>query len=110
MRTLKRTMATLAPRRLTSLAERADATRRLSQSIADRQKLRAWLQQGGRCKACDVVVALTAAHMDHVQPLVDGGSTDDGNVQVLCRPCHAEKTAAERAARAKRVRLGWAPE
>ena len=105
MRTLKRTMTTLQPRRIPTLAERADKTRRPSQSITDRQKLRVWLKQDARCKSCSVVVALTAADLDHVEPLVDGGTVEDDNTQVLCRPCHRDKTNAEITARAKPRRL-----
>lgn len=105
MHTLKRTMTTLPARRIATLAERADGTRRLSRSIANRQKLRVWLQQGGRCKACGVVVALTDCDLDHVMPLCDGGEVADRNVQVLCRPCHKDKTATEISERAKRGRI-----
>lgn len=106
MRTLKRNLPTLQARRLPTLAERADKARRLSQSIADRQKLRVWLQQGGQCKACGAIVALTEADMDHIVPLVDGGELTDDNVQVLCRvPCHRDKTDAEKTARAKHGRI-----
>lgn len=103
MRTLKRTMATLAPRRIATLAERADKARRPSQSITDRQKLRAWIKQAGRCKCCEIVVALTDADLDHVAPLVSGGGVGDDNVQVLCRPCHRAKTDAEITARARQT-------
>ena len=33
--------------------------------------------------------------LDHVVPLVDGGSHDPSNLQTLCTPCHKRKTAAE---------------
>ena len=98
-------MATLQPRRIPTLAERANGSRRLSRSIVNRQKLRVWLQQDGKCKACGVVVALTETDLDHVQPLVDGGEVVDGNCQALCRPCHRVKTDAETSERAKRGRI-----
>ncbi|MFH8789859.1 HNH endonuclease [Streptomyces roseoverticillatus] len=34
-------------------------------------------------------------NVDHVRPLAMGGEDTDGNVQVLCRPCHGLKTATE---------------
>ncbi|WP_367135082.1 MULTISPECIES: HNH endonuclease [Streptomyces] len=33
--------------------------------------------------------------MDHVRPLALGGTDTDGNVQVLCRECHALKTGTD---------------
>ena len=32
--------------------------------------------------------------LDHIVPLVDGGSHDPSNLQTLCTPCHAKETAA----------------
>ncbi|MGW2167222.1 HNH endonuclease [Streptomyces nondiastaticus] len=34
-------------------------------------------------------------NVDHVRPRARGGTDTDGNVQVLCRPCHGLKTATE---------------
>lgn len=33
--------------------------------------------------------------LDHVVPLIDGGGHELSNLQTLCTPCHARKTAAE---------------
>jgi 5-methylcytosine-specific restriction endonuclease McrA len=40
--------------------------------------------------------------LDHIVPLIDGGSHDDENLQTLCTPCHTRKTAAEARVRATR--------
>lgn len=40
--------------------------------------------------------------LDHIVPLIDGGSHDDENLQTLCTPCHAKKTAAEARGRSAR--------
>jgi len=42
--------------------------------------------------------------LDHVVPLVDGGSHDPSNLQTLCTPCHKRKTAAEAVVRGGRRR------
>ncbi|MCH7868894.1 MAG: HNH endonuclease [Myxococcales bacterium] len=42
--------------------------------------------------------------LDHIVPLIDGGSHDDENLQTLCIPCHTAKTAEEARARAARSR------
>ena len=51
--------------------------------------------------------------VDHIVPLVDGGSHDLDNLQTLCSPCHRAKTAAEateRAAREREAAATQAPE
>lgn len=42
--------------------------------------------------------------LDHIVPLIDGGSHGDENLQTLCTPCHARKTALEARERAVRKR------
>ena len=42
-----------------------------------------------------------ATEVDHIKPLVEGGENDDGNLQSLCRRCHAIKTGRD--AKAKRA-------
>lgn len=39
--------------------------------------------------------------LDHIVPLWKGGSNDPANLQWLCKPCHAEKTAREAAERGR---------
>lgn len=42
--------------------------------------------------------------LDHILPLIDGGSHADENLQTLCTPCHTQKTALEARERAARNR------
>lgn len=52
------------------------------------------------CVACRAKGVFTpAAEVDHVIPKEEGGSDSDENLQALCRPCHADKTRAEKALR-----------
>ena len=46
--------------------------------------------------------------LDHVVPLIDGGSHELSNLQTLCTPCHRRKTALE--ARERRSRREAATE
>ena len=46
--------------------------------------------------------------LDHIVPLVDGGSHDPSNLQTLCTPCHKNKTAQE--ARQRAAQRGEATE
>lgn len=51
------------------------------------------------CRDCKARGQIAPAIVpDHIVPLALGGSDDDSNIQCLCTPCHAFKTAAEGAA------------
>ena len=48
---------------------------------------------GWRCKICHKAGRM---EMDHVQPVSQGGKWwSEGNLQILCRPCHFQKTGTE---------------
>jgi 5-methylcytosine-specific restriction endonuclease McrA len=42
--------------------------------------------------------------LDHVVPLIDGGTHEAANLQTLCTPCHKRKTATEASRRGNRRR------
>ena len=50
------------------------------------------LKFGGRC-SCGCTTGL---QIDHVEPLACGGTNDMDNLQLLCKPCHYEKSKNER--------------
>jgi hypothetical protein len=65
-------------------------------------KLRIWNRANGNCQICTRrILAGEVKHYDHVTPLADGGTHSEGNLQIACVACHAEKTAVEATARAK---------
>lgn len=47
------------------------------------------------CQACRAAVPFARAELDHVIPLWKGGVSEEGNLQILCAFCHAEKTATD---------------
>ena len=58
------------------------------------------------CVTCQRKGRLTAAaEVDHITPLHKGGTDDSSNLQGLCHPCHADKTAAEQGYKV-RVQIG----
>ena len=65
------------------------------------KRLRAELNKlgGWRCRECKRHLASSDLEIDHVVALADGGADVDGNVQVLCKPCHAIKTSRENSER-----------
>jgi len=48
----------------------------------------------GCCELCNKVLK-KAFDIDHIIPLAEGGTNDSNNLQVLCKPCHFEKTQTE---------------
>lgn len=60
-------------------------------------KAAAFLRCNGLCegKGCGARLKAGEAEYDHVLPAELGGDASLGNCQVLCRPCHKGKTAAD---------------
>lgn len=56
--------------------------------------LAAFRRAGGRCEACSAKIT-AGAEYDHVLPVALGGESTLDNCQVLCRACHAAKTAGD---------------
>lgn len=54
-------------------------------------KLAAFKRVEGRCESC-LAPIVNGAEYDHIVPHAVGGDNSLENVQVLCRPCHADKT------------------
>jgi len=71
-------------------------------------KMRAlYLQQYPLCEHCDAAGRITLAEeVDHILPLSQGGTDAFENLQGLCKPCHAAKTADEHPERVKRPEIG----
>lgn len=65
-------------------------------STANWQKIRAaQLAREPMCEACEEAPATV---VDHILPITRGGAKrDPENLQSMCRPCHQDKTNAERA-------------
>lgn len=64
------------------------------------RKLRALAMQRdkGLCQLCLVAHRVTlATECDHITPKHKGGADDLANVQMVCTPCHAQKTQREAA-------------
>lgn len=49
----------------------------------------------GRCEKCKAVLKPREGEVDHILPDILGGEPVLANAQVLCRLCHAEKTAID---------------
>lgn len=53
-------------------------------------------EQNGKCNRCKA--AMEKFHIDHIQPISNGGSNDRDNLQALCVSCHIEKSREEKEA------------
>ena len=61
-------------------------------------------RDGWRCQHCRGY----GNEADHIVPLDRGGAAYDlGNLQTLCGPCHAAKTAGERGREPTPAELAW---
>ena len=49
----------------------------------------------GRCEACDAVLKPSEGEVDHILPCALGGKPEAANGRLLCRQCHAGKTATD---------------
>jgi len=58
-------------------------------------KQAALTRAAGKCDRCSAVLKPREGEVDHILPDVLGGEPVLANAQVLCRVCHAEKTAAD---------------
>lgn len=63
-------------------------------------------RDGAKCNRCHATKGkgFLWLALDHVLPLKDGGTHDADNLQLLCPPCHTDKTSIEATARAKKRR------
>lgn len=64
---------------------RKEFTRKIRQAAIERA--------AGRCEKCTATLKAGEAEVDHILPDVLGGEPILANAQVLCRICHAEKSA-----------------
>jgi 5-methylcytosine-specific restriction enzyme A len=79
----------------------------MSRALSTSGRLALFLRARGRCAACGWLLAPgTRWEVDHILPRALGGRDTPDNLQVLCRTCHAAKTARQDApALAKTRRL-----
>ena len=66
------------------------------EAIPARVKLRVFDRCNGRCSNCGVRIGGSIRPaFDHVVALINGGSNSESNLQLLCLPCHSQKTRSD---------------
>jgi 5-methylcytosine-specific restriction protein A len=76
-------------------------------SISKAMRVRIFDAAAGVCHLCKLPINATRGekwHVEHVKPLWEGGSDDEGNMAPAHVDCHATKSAEEAAPRAKGTR------
>ena len=56
--------------------------------VPDSVRIAVFVRDGGRCRRCRSVTNL---ELDHLIPASKGGSSDESNLQTLCRRCNRRK-------------------
>lgn len=98
LRTLKPRLQEFKGREISSLPTPSE--KRTKGRKRQDMRLRVWTKAMAICAGCGRTCDYDSWHMDHVIPLWKGGDDLESNMQVLCLPCHADKTAKEAADRA----------
>ena len=76
------------------------------QNFSDKTRAEAFLVAKGFCAKCQKKIAATEVwHADHINPDFFEGRNDLENCQVLCVPCHKDKTKTDRKDIAKSNRM-----
>lgn len=71
--------------------------------VPPRVKLRVYQRADGNCAKCGNEG--WAGEYDHAIPLIIGGENRESNIQLLCVPCHREKTKLDVKLKAKVARV-----
>lgn len=70
--------------------------------VTSKTRLRIYQRDGGRCRCCGVATQFRKGHprygggddlaeIDHIVERADGGTSEDRNLQLLCKKCNRKK-------------------
>lgn len=65
------------------------ASKRQKQEMEEKRQI--WLEQKGKCLACEIDLPSSHATLDHIKAIANGGTHDRSNKQVLCFKCNILK-------------------
>lgn len=66
--------------------------RNISRNIPQVVKLRVFRRDNSVCQICGENVALDEINYDHIIPWSKGGSSDEGNIRILCESCNKKRS------------------
>ena len=61
-------------------------------AFSNAMKQKAFESQKGICKVCEKEFRMSDMEADHITPWTEGGKTNEGNCQFLCRECNRRKS------------------
>ena len=73
-------------------------------AMLPQRRLRLAARQQWRCALCDTTLS-EAFHVDHRRPWGVSFDDSDENLQVICVPCHLQKTSVEASTRGRMARM-----
>ena len=68
--------------------QRCESDRSARVRVPDNVRVAVFVRDGGRCRRCR---SATNLELDHLIPVSKGGSSDESNLQTLCRRCNRRK-------------------
>ncbi len=71
------------------------SSRDLRKGISLEQRYSIFKRDNGRCALCGVAAKHKALVIDHIIPVVNGGTNDPSNLRTLCRECNHGKRLHE---------------
>jgi 5-methylcytosine-specific restriction endonuclease McrA len=66
--------------------------RRKGKEFSPTTKLAGYERSGGKCESCGAPLAIGKFHYDHKRAIGLGGDNSLSNLELLCLPCHSDKT------------------
>jgi hypothetical protein len=61
-------------------------------TFTEEEKMRVFYKQKECCAICSEPILLVNGEADHIEEHSLGNPSDEKNCQILCKPCHKEKT------------------
>ena len=61
-------------------------------SFTPAMKAKAFEKQKGKCPKCKCTFEISGMEADHIKPWIEGGKTNEGNCQMLCKDCNRRKS------------------
>ena len=79
---------------INQLKERFFNSKSIRHVFTKEERLKMYKDQPN-CQSCNKELTEKNFHIDHIIPLACGGSNESENLQILCKPCHFDKTRNE---------------
>jgi 5-methylcytosine-specific restriction endonuclease McrA len=62
-----------------------------SRTLSTARRAEIYYRDNKKCYICDIQLTINEIELDHIVPVVLGGSSDPSNIACSCRPCNRSK-------------------